>query len=226
MRSAPKTRWGANAPEDAAQARERLIDSAESCFERFGVAKTSIEDVATAANVSRATVYRYFEGGRDEIVLAVLLREADRFEKQLRQRLSRVRSITNYPVEGVIFAVQTARSNPRVALLFAPEVAGQTGAFVGASEVLHERVRGLIEPFIAQAQKQGIARSDLDADEAAEWLIRTVVSLLTVPSKRGIPEERRFLRHFLVPAFLASAGSRPSATVVPITGGRAARVRH
>lgn len=89
------TRWGAHAPESAAEAKERLIDAAESCFERFGVGKTTVEDIAAAASVSRGTVYRYFERGRDEVVFAVLMREADRYESQLRRRLARVKNIAD-----------------------------------------------------------------------------------------------------------------------------------
>ena len=36
--------------------RERIIDAAEECFGRFGVAKTTVEDIAAAAKLSRATV--------------------------------------------------------------------------------------------------------------------------------------------------------------------------
>ncbi|MBI1843295.1 MAG: TetR/AcrR family transcriptional regulator, partial [Actinobacteria bacterium] len=42
----PKLRWGAEAPTDSDQSRERLIDAAEACFERYGVMKTTVEDVA------------------------------------------------------------------------------------------------------------------------------------------------------------------------------------
>src|SRR3546814_9749490 len=58
--------WRSDAPSSVDDARDRLIDAAETCFTRFGVAKTTLEDIATEAGVSRATVYRYFEGGRDE----------------------------------------------------------------------------------------------------------------------------------------------------------------
>ena len=35
-------RWGTEAPNDTAAARERLIDAAEACFQRFGVMKTTV----------------------------------------------------------------------------------------------------------------------------------------------------------------------------------------
>ena len=50
--------------------RERLLDAAEGCLEQFCPEKTSMEDVARAAGMSRATVYRYFEN-RDALLLGV-----------------------------------------------------------------------------------------------------------------------------------------------------------
>ena len=65
-----RLRWGDSAPSGAAAARDRLVDAAEACIDRFGVGKTTLDDVATEARVSRATVYRYFQN-RDELVLEV-----------------------------------------------------------------------------------------------------------------------------------------------------------
>ena len=43
-----------------ADTRERVLDAALGCIEREGLAATSVEDVARAASVSRATIYRHF----------------------------------------------------------------------------------------------------------------------------------------------------------------------
>ena len=64
-------------PADVEAARQRLLDAAEACIDRFGLAKTTVEDIANEAKVSRATIYRYF-ANRDELVLAVVLRSLDR----------------------------------------------------------------------------------------------------------------------------------------------------
>ena len=40
--------------------RERVLDATESCLQRFVLAKTTLEDVAKASGLSRATVYRLF----------------------------------------------------------------------------------------------------------------------------------------------------------------------
>ena len=52
--------------------RERLLQATYDCVARWGLAKTTVEDAAREAGVSRATVYRYFPGGRDELLSAVV----------------------------------------------------------------------------------------------------------------------------------------------------------
>ena len=46
--------------------REQITAAGYACIARFGPTRTSVEDVAQAAGVSRATMYRYFPGGRAE----------------------------------------------------------------------------------------------------------------------------------------------------------------
>ena len=45
-------------PHDSDAAHAHFLDAAETCFERYGVAKTTMEDIAKMAGVSRPTVYR------------------------------------------------------------------------------------------------------------------------------------------------------------------------
>ncbi|MFD0537453.1 TetR/AcrR family transcriptional regulator [Actinomadura luteofluorescens] len=93
--------------------RERIIDAAEACFGRFGVAKTTVEDIAAAAKLSRATVYRSVTGGRDELILAVVVRDLRRFLDRLAERLRRERSVSEAIVEGTLDAVTFVREERR-----------------------------------------------------------------------------------------------------------------
>ena len=52
----------------------RILDAALIQFERVGVKKTTIEDVARQAEVDRVTVYRRI-GSREDLVRAVVARE-------------------------------------------------------------------------------------------------------------------------------------------------------
>lgn len=199
-----KLRWGAEAPDDPESARTRLLDAAEACFGRFGVMKTTVEDVASEARVSRATVYRYFDG-RDALVLGVLLRQARRFLGRLEKRITAQGSFADAMIEGVLFTLDVVRSDPNLALLFTPEAAGVTGSIVGASDALFSTTSEFLRPYFETAQQSGQLRAGLDLDEASEWILRSIVSLLTVPGprRRTKAEQRRFLETFLLPSLLA-----------------------
>ncbi|HVT77849.1 MAG TPA: TetR/AcrR family transcriptional regulator [Acidimicrobiales bacterium] len=200
-----RLRWGVDAPDDPEAARGRLLTAAEACFGRFGVMKTTVEDVANEAKVSRATVYRYFEG-RDELVLGVLLMEARRFLTKLQKRIAAQPNISDAIVEGVLFTVDAVRADTNLALLFAPETAGVTEAIVGASDTLFATTSEFLRPYFEAAQAAGTLRPDIDIDEAAEWIVRCIISLLTVsdPRRRTKAQQKKLLRALLVPALVVA----------------------
>src|SRR5690242_17733681 len=67
------------APAVALSAQEtRILDAALRCFGRWGVAKTTFDDIAREAGYSRATVYRFFPGGKESLLDAVVELETAR----------------------------------------------------------------------------------------------------------------------------------------------------
>jgi AcrR family transcriptional regulator len=195
-----RLRWGESTPEDLNEARSRLVDAAEACFDRFGVLKTTVEDVATEAHVSRATVYRYFTG-RDDLILAVLLRESGRFLSRLASKVSTQDSLADAIVEGVLFTVESVRNNPHLALLFTPEAAGLTTRIAGASEALFSTTAEFLRPLLTGNEQ---LRQGVNVEEASEWLLRVILSVLTAPGpvERSAAAQRRYLHTFLVPALV------------------------
>ena len=61
------------------ESRERVLAGTYECVARVGIGKTTVEDVARASGVSRATVYRLFPGGRDELLRETVAWEMARF---------------------------------------------------------------------------------------------------------------------------------------------------
>ena len=198
--------WRSEAPTSVDDARNRLVDAAEACFTRFGVAKTTLEDIATEAGVSRATVYRYFEGGRDEIILGVVLREGREFLASLDRRVQREQTLEDAIVEGVMYTVAAVRKNDHLALLFAPEVAGHTTSIAGASTALYELTQDFLRPIFEQAGTSGQLRDGIYSEDAAEFVLRMILSLLSVagPRKRSQAKEREFLRRYCAGAIVRS----------------------
>jgi AcrR family transcriptional regulator len=144
----------------------RLLDAAEATFDRLGL-RATIDDIAREAGVSRATVYRHVRD-RDELVLAVFAREADR----LLARMAAAGATSL--VEGVLFAVREVPSTP-----FLVEVMRDPPA--GAWEVCVDRAHGHLG----------------DDPVMIEWVLRMVLSLLTIPVARSDAELRAFVERVL-----------------------------
>jgi AcrR family transcriptional regulator len=210
-------RWGDRAPQDTAAARQRLVDAAEACVDRFGLAKTTLEDVARRAEVSRATVYRYF-ANRDELMLAVLLRDLERSrEHELDEFFEHAADPASFGaglVDAAVYLLSAIRNSPKLQLLLQREAPGFSSTIAGASEALFRGWIDDVAPYLAHAQSVGMLRDDLDAAETAEWVLRVILSLLMIegPHRHSPDEERRLIATFLVPALVPADARATAAT--------------
>ena len=68
---------------DPAQRREQILDAASALFAARAYDEVSIEDIASAAGVTRGLVHHYF-GGRNDVYIALLERLGAQREQQLR----------------------------------------------------------------------------------------------------------------------------------------------
>lgn len=182
--------------------RQRLVDAAEVCFHRHGLAKATIEDIAAEALVSRSTVYRHV-GDRDELLLEVLLRAADRFFDRLEKRVRRESTMSDALVDGLLYTLTSVRGDEDLMLLFVPEAIGHTTRIAGSSEAIITRTTERLRPVVEAGQATGELRSDLTVEEIAQWLTRITFSLLMFPGTLESPLEiRGQLERFLVPALV------------------------
>ena len=84
--------------------RQRILEATYACVARWGLAKTTIEDAAREAKVSRATVYRTFPGGRDELLEAVVAWATLEFFARLYERVQGAESLEEVMERGIMFA--------------------------------------------------------------------------------------------------------------------------
>ena len=184
--------------------RDRIVEAAATCFARAGVGKTSVEDIAAAAGVSRATVYRAFTGGRDELILSVVLRDLTAFLDRLAARLAHQTSAEAAIVEGVLDAVRWIRDAPQVSPFLAPDSAGHAQAAVaGAAERVLELCCAHVRPYFDAARRQGLLRADIDVEGSVEFLFRIISSMTVMPRDRDEEATRRFLRTYVAAVLVA-----------------------
>lgn len=205
---------------DEAALRGRVCDAALACMARWGLTKTTLEDVAREAGCSRATIYRTFQGGKPEVMAEVLRREVARFTAQVDAAVAAADpdDLTDVVVAGVVAAARFLRSHRPLAYLFAhePDVILPWVSF-HRIDVVHGIATDVAGPhlrrFVADADDP-----DLAAARAAELLVRTVLSYVLNPSPghhlTDPTQARRLLSTYVVPGITAAA-TVPSPTEAP-----------
>lgn len=168
-------------------AAERILDAAEELFSHRDAASVGMNDIATAAGCSRATLYRYFEN-RDVLYTAYVHRETHRLFAEIGAQLDGIADPHRRVTEGALAALHRVRETPSLASWFASSARPIGGEMGERSEV----IRALTEAFLASMSDQ------TDAELRARWLVRVLISLLQFPG-RDDDDERLMLERFVVP---------------------------
>lgn len=183
--------------------RDRLLDAAETCFKRFGVANTTIDDVVREAKVPRATLYRH-AGNKNELIAAALTREIERFLERLGAFVATREDFASIIVDGTIFAARDMATHEPFRTLFTSEPhAVMEAAVAPVRDQMWDKLTGFVAPLIEHAHETGEARPELTVEDATEWLQRCIRSLVEAPHPdRSDAELRSFLARMLLPAFV------------------------
>ncbi|WP_020110006.1 TetR family transcriptional regulator [Nocardia sp. 348MFTsu5.1] len=182
--------------------RTRLLDAAYEQFCRTGIQRSSVEDVAKRAGMSRITVYRRF-ATKDALVEHVILREIRRYFDQFRIDITGAETAADRLVVGFVSSLQAFRSNPLIGSLIATEPNLSVGAMVGDDGRMLAAVRQFVAGQLRREQLVGNIAEDLDTDLTAEVLVRISASFLTIRSHVvNLDTEEELVavaRQFLVP---------------------------
>ena len=180
-----------------------MLDAAESCLQRFGLAKTTIEDVAQASGLSRATVYREF-GNRDGLLLAVATSDAERTAADAALFLQRFDDVGSWIVEGMLFCLREIPTRPVLSQFLAPQELGAASRMILTSDRMLGIGAEILRPMFEPARREGLLQQNLDLDSLMEWVLRILMSYLAVPGPASRTEEdlRQLLHAMLLPAVL------------------------
>jgi len=187
----PRIARGLPAPPPASL--DVYLDAAARCFARYGVQRTSVQDVAQELRVNRTTVYRQV-GNVESMVRLLSAREIHRLLAALAQHARQHLTPTDV-VELIATAVDFARAHPVVIKIVndEPELLGLS--LPDVPDVLG-RVASVIAPLLGAAMVAGeLARRDPIV--VAEWLARVAVTAVIAPPPGDL---RLFLSEILIPA--------------------------
>ena len=154
--------------------RDRILEATFTCVARYGLGKTTVEDVAREARLSRATVYRYFPGGKDELIRDTISWEVARFFARLATAVDGVTDFGDLLVEALLFAHRAVEEHEVLQKVLETE----PERLLPQLNVDSDRIRGFIRAFLAphipdEALPPGTTRM-----EAADYVSRMLLSFI------------------------------------------------
>lgn len=189
--------------EDADEARTQILKAAETAFQRYSLAKTTMDDIAKEAGVSRPTIYRYFRD-RDTLIAALVEARSRRLFDKARAYLRERETFAEQVVDGLIFLVDRGRKDDLIRLIVSPEHMDMATALLGSSGLATRLTLEMWAPLIDEARTRGEVRDGITDEQICEWM--TLVELILVGRMDfGSADDighRRMLTTFLLPGIV------------------------
>lgn len=180
------------------QTRARVVACAEQVVVESGVAALRLDAVASAAGLSRSSLYRYVDSKEAlirEVVIAVSTRAAAIVTADLDPD-----DPAELLVEGIVRSMAVLAEDPVHQSLNDPTNSAAMSRI--ASSVLVDAMTPLVSPMIAAAERRGVLRAGVTPDDATRWIL-VVASGLSRHQQLAEPDElRRLLHQMLVPVLL------------------------
>ena len=187
--------------------RQRIVEAAYACVARHGVAKTTVEDVAKEAGMSRATVYRAFPGGRDEVINATVAWATLDFFGRLYERIRGAASLEEVMERGIMFAHRSIVEHEVLQRVMQTEPDKLLPILTVESIRIREGIAAVLSPYL---QERGLA-AGVDLHDAADFLARMVLSYISAPGRWDLddPDQvARLVRSELLAGMVVPARSR------------------
>jgi len=173
---------------------DRVLDAARGCLERWGFAKLTIDDIASEAQVSRATIYRMFPGGKDVLFEAMRVRELQDFFDHLKTELDGADSLEDLLVRTVVTATRRLRDDEHLALMLAAEPGTMLSQLTSDGV---PRIIRMATTFLVPLADEYLSRSQSTA--LIDVLSRLTISYFLAPSAVVDLGDEASARAFLTP---------------------------
>jgi TetR/AcrR family acrAB operon transcriptional repressor len=169
--------------EEALETRNRILDAAEIVFQRNGVSRTTLADIASEASVTRGAIYWHFEHKVD-LYNAMIQRIIAPFEQRLDELQSHQHDNPLTFVRALVLSIlHDLVHDPRHFRVF--EIAWHKCEYVGEMAKIRDqhmecghRFLGIMEKALKLAQERNFLSRDTDARQAAVGLMALMDGLV------------------------------------------------
>jgi TetR/AcrR family transcriptional regulator, acrAB operon repressor len=170
--------------EEAEKTRVSILDAAFEVFTRKGFVRTTLNDIASTAGVTRGAIYWHF---KDKFELFKTLWEEIEAEAAVRPKdlpVIEVQSLEHIKDRALLY-LSHFENNSRYAvfyemLLYKTEHTRDLEPVLTQEREKHREIRSQLMDIFTNLKERGLVRSDLDPAHAALALVAFIVGLIEV----------------------------------------------
>jgi AcrR family transcriptional regulator len=184
--------------------RERILEATYACVGRYGIGKTTVDDVAREAKVSRATIYRYFPGGKDQLMSETIAWEMTRFFVRLAEHVADAPDFAHLLEEGLLFAHRSVEEHDVLQKVLETEPERLLPQLTVATHAILRAIAGFLAPRLAHEDLQ----PGMTPERAAEYLARMITSFIAQQGRWDLTDReqvRTLVRTELLAGVIRSA---------------------
>jgi len=152
--------------QDEFDRRDQILEAANECFAQLGIHRTSVQDVARMANVSRGTVYRYFED-RNVLIEAAIEFGAQKFYEQVAAAMAKKSTLAE-KIGAMAETHAKILIDHRTRNRLMADDAELMRHMISDGDTAIRRSTAFLAPYVREAQERGEVGASVDVTAASE----------------------------------------------------------
>jgi AcrR family transcriptional regulator len=154
--------------------RDRILEATYACIARKGMAKTTVEDAARGAGVSRATVYRHFAGGKEQLIADTVAWDAARFLQRMARATADAPDFQTLLEQALTCAHRAVAEHAVLQKVLETEPDTLLSRLTVGSDRLARLIKAWLSPHLEAAQLQ----PGVSVERAGDYLARMMLSYI------------------------------------------------
>jgi AcrR family transcriptional regulator len=161
------------------------------------MAKTTVDDVAAASGVSRASIYRLFPGGKDEVLRETVGWEMDNYFLRRGAELGDAADFPEFLERALPLARRELLEHAVLQKVLETEPDRLTALITVQQDRIVAAIAAYFLPLLERDRAAGLVAADVDGGRTAEYVARLSLSLIASPGRHDLGdavEVRRLVR--------------------------------
>ncbi|MCU1354968.1 MAG: transcriptional regulator, TetR family [Acidimicrobiales bacterium] len=181
--------------------RTRILAATVACLGRYGIAKTTVDDAAREAGLARATVYRHFPDGKEQLIAEAITWAVGQFFAELAHAVADAPDFATLLEQALVHAHRAVEEHAVLQKVLETEPERLLPQLTQSAP----QVQAVLRAYLAERLEGERLRPGIDPVEAGDWLARMGLSFILAQGRWDLTDPadvRRLVRDELLAPIL------------------------